>query len=58
MESAEKLETLSMNVSLPFFLKLVEGTSRPLIQLNLPSMQEYMAKAEKERQQREAEYSN
>ena len=58
MESAEKLETLSMNVSLPFFLKLAEGTSRPLIQLNLPSMQEHMAKAEKERQQREAEYSN
>ena len=58
MESAEKLETLSMNVSLPFFLKLAEGTSRLLIQLNLPSMQEHMAKAEKERQQREAEYSN
>ena len=58
MESAEKLETLSMNVSLPFFLQLAEGTSRPLIQLNLPSMQEHMAKAEKERQQREAEYSN
>ena len=58
MESAEKLETLSMNVTLPFFLKLAEGTSRPLIQLNLPRMQEHMAKAEKERQQREAEYSN
>ena len=58
MESAEKLETLSMNVSLPFFIKLAEGTSRALIQLNLPSMQEHMAKAEKERQQREAEYSN
>ena len=28
MESAEKLETLSMNVSLPFFLQLAEGTSR------------------------------
>ena len=58
MESAEKLETLSMNVSLPFFLRLAEGTSRPLIQLNLPSMQEHMAKAEKERQQREAEYNH
>ena len=58
MESAEKLETLSMNVTLPFFLKLAEGTSRPLIQLNLPSMQEHMAKAEKERQLREAEYSS
>ena len=58
MESAEKLETLSMNVTLPFFLKLAERTSRPLIQLNLPSMQEHMAKAEKERKQREAEYSN
>ena len=58
MESAEKLETLSMNITLPFFLKLMEGTSRPLIQLNLPSMQEHMAKAEKERKQREAEYSN
>ena len=58
MESAEKLETLSMNVSLPFFLKVAEGTSRALIQLNLPSMQKHMAKAEKERQQREAEYNS
>ena len=57
MEAAEKLETLSMNVTLPFFLKLAEGTSRPLIQLNLPSIQEHMAKAEKERQQRDMEYS-
>ena len=47
-----------MNITLPFFLKLAEGTLRPLIQLNLPSMQEHMAKAEKERQQREAEYSS
>ena len=58
MEAAEKLETLSMNVTLPFFLKVAEGTSRALIQLNLPSMQEHMAKAEKVRKQREAEYSN
>ena len=57
MEAAEKLETLSMNVTLPFFIKLAEGTSRPLIQLNLPSIQEHMAKAEKERQQRDIEYS-
>ena len=58
MESAEKLETLSMNVSLPFFLQLAEGTSRALIQLNLPSVQEHMEKAEKERKQREMEYSS
>ena len=58
MEAAEKLETLSMNVTLPFFLKVAEGTSSALIQLNLPSMQEHMAKAEKVRKQREAEYSN
>ena len=57
MEAAEKLETLSMNVTLPFFLKVAEGTSRPLIQLNLPSIQEHMAKAEKERQQRDIEYN-
>ena len=33
MEAAERLESLSMNVSIPFFLKVAESTNRPLVQV-------------------------
>ena len=55
--ASEQLETLSMNVSIPFFLKVAESTSRPLIQLRLPSMDAHMDKTEQIRKSREEEYT-
>ena len=55
--ASEQLETLSMNVSMPFFLKVAESTSRPLIQLRLPSMDAQMDKTEQIRKSREEEYT-
>ena len=57
MESAERLESLSMNVSIPFFLKVAESTSRPLVQLRLPSMDDHMAETEKMKLARDEEYN-
>ena len=57
MEAAERLESLSMNVSIPFFLKVAESTSRPLVQLRLPSMDDHMAETEKMKQARDEEYN-
>ena len=54
--ASEQLETLSMNVSMPFFLKVAESTSQPLIQLQLPSMDAHMDKTEWIRKSREEEY--
>ena len=54
--ASEELETLSMNVSIPFFLKVAESTSRPLITLRLPSMDAHMDKTERIRKAREEEY--
>ena len=54
--ASEQLETLSMNVSIPFFLKVAESTSRPLVQLRLPSMDAHMDKTEQIRKSREEEY--
>ena len=55
--ASEQLETLSMNVSIPFFLKVAESTSRPLVQLRLPSMDAHMDKTEQIRKAREEEYT-
>ena len=55
--ASEQLETLSMNVSIPFFLKVAESTARPLIQLRLPSMDAHMDKTEQMRKAREEEYT-
>ena len=57
MESAERLESLSMNVSIPFFLKVAESTSRPLVQLRLPSMDDHMTETEKMKTARDEEYN-
>ena len=56
-EAAEKLESLSMNVSIPFFLKIAESTNRPLVQVRLPSLDEHMAETEKLRVSRDEEYN-
>ena len=56
-EGAEKLESLSMNVSIPFFLKVAESMSRPLIQLRLPSLDDHMEQTEKMKKSRDEEYS-
>ena len=54
--ASEQLETLSMNVSIPFFLRVAESTARPLVQLRLPSMDAHMDKTEQVRKAREEEY--
>ena len=56
-DAAEKLESLSMNISIPFFLKAAESMNRPLIQLRLPSLDEHMEEMEKLRKSRDEEYS-
>ena len=53
--ASEQLETLSMNVSIPFFLTVAESTFRPLVQLRLPSMDAHMDKTEQIRKSREEE---
>ena len=57
MEVAERLESLSMNVSIPFFLKVAESTNRPLVQVRLPSLDEHMDETEKMRKSRDEEFS-
>ena len=56
MEAAERLESLSMNVSIPFFLKVAEGTNRPLVQVRLPSLDEHMEETEKMKKSRDEEF--
>ena len=55
--ASEQLETLSMNVSIPFFLRVAESTARPLVQLRLTSMDAHMDKTEQARKAREEEYA-
>ena len=55
--ASEQLETLSMNVSIPFFLRVAESTARPLIQVRLPSLDAHMDKTEQMRKAREEEYT-
>ena len=57
MEAAERLESLSMNVSIPFFLKIAESTNRALVQVRLPSMDEHMDETEKMKKSRDEEFS-
>ena len=57
MEVAERLETLSMNVSIPFFQKVAESTNRALVQVRLLSMDEHMDETEKMRKSRDEEFS-
>ena len=55
--ASEQLETLSMNVSIPFFLRVAESTARPLVQVRLPSLDAHMDKTEQMRKAREEEYT-